>query len=210
MYGLPNAIAYTYIIFCYFYRKSFRKDFAQDYYIIISICCGVLLSCWTNVITEIIGFIWDETNNHFLFSLLMDFRVFFGSDILHFLALLLSFFRFYASCKPIRQYVKIFSHYAILGYCALYTTVSLFIIAFKESLVCGRLFDDETTQSTSACAIIIIHHIYFLTSIIVICRLHYLTAKKLQNDINEEEQYLKRFTQESMLDPSSESGDTGP
>ena len=197
LYGRITAVIalfiYLYILFCFFYRKKEQSDLPQDYYVILSISVVILISCLVKTVGETVRLFKDEflPENEILFSVLISFRVYFDRDILYFLLVLLSFYRFYGLCKPLKNYVQTFSLLRTFTYCLVYVLIGLCYVAFKEAVICGRLFKNRLIQNLGSMLIFAVHNIYFISSIIIIGRLHCLSIIKLQRDISEEENLIE-------------------
>ena len=209
--SLLGLFVYLYIMFSYFYRRRSRAELEHDSFIILSISFGVFVSCIVRVVTTIVSYVWTERDSMTEYSILMSIRHYFEYDITYFLGLLLAFYRYYGSCKPLKSYIRTFSAYRLSIYWIVFLLIGLFYVIYKEVMICDHNITPKTFQDWSAFVIYISHHLYFLLSIIWIFRLHSITATKHQTDINNEERYLRhvlRFHRSRSLSYSSNYGTT--
>ena len=195
---------YSYILLCFCCRPK-GSSLKPGQWLKIGVCFGVITICCSTIICElflrffhllkpeklkiIVGSILFSTHSHFTISTSF------------FLPALLSAYRYYCICKPMKQYLKVFSSRRIRNYFLGYFLTSTLMIILKE---CILRFIVNSCIILSFCATsFALNNFFYISCLLSTVYFNIKASKKLQGKISRERELLRRNFS-LYFDPSSD------
>ena len=184
---------YCYILLCYCYRSRLGSILNQGQWLIVGVCCGVLTSCCSTITSNVFRrwvHVTSTENKEIFSSVLFSIHFHFGVNNSFFLTTLLSAYRYYCICKPVVDYIRVFSSKRIRNYILLYLLSGVFMVCLKEGF---RYLNSNSCSTIVFCVVYFsLLNIYYLICLFATTYFHVKASSKLGGNIRRERKILRK------------------